>query len=65
MAARKKTKAHRKTGHHRAATTRGHHKPANSNEPSLSSRQRAAEEIRKDRNAHVNAPADMTLAQAE
>jgi DNA end-binding protein Ku len=37
MAARKKAKAHRKTNH-RAATTRGHHKPANSNEPSLSSR---------------------------
>jgi DNA end-binding protein Ku len=35
--ARKKTKAHHKTNH-RAATTRGHHKPANSNEPSLSSR---------------------------
>src|SRR5215467_13032561 len=35
MATRKKTKA--KT-HHRAATKRGHHKPANSNEPSLSSR---------------------------
>jgi DNA end-binding protein Ku len=37
MAARKKTKARAKTSH-RAATSRGHHKPANSNEPSLSSR---------------------------
>jgi len=37
MATRKKTKAPRKTSH-RAATTRGHHKPANSNEPTLSSR---------------------------
>src|SRR5689334_12008194 len=37
MATRKKTKAPRKTSH-RAATARGHHKPANSNEPSLSSR---------------------------
>ncbi|HET7083219.1 MAG TPA: Ku protein [Rhizomicrobium sp.] len=37
MAARKKTKAPHKTNH-RAAATRGHHKPANSNEPSLSSR---------------------------
>jgi len=39
MAPRKKTKtkAPRKTNH-RAATARGHHKPANSNEPSLSSR---------------------------
>jgi DNA end-binding protein Ku len=37
MAARKKTKAPRKASH-RAATVRGHHKPANSNEASLSSR---------------------------
>jgi DNA end-binding protein Ku len=39
MATRKKTKtkAPRKTSH-RAATARGHHRPANSNEPSLSSR---------------------------
>ena len=39
--ARKKTKARAKTSpktSHRAATTRGHHKPANSNEASLSSR---------------------------
>jgi len=36
MASRKKTKA--KSTSHRAATTRGHHKPANSNEPSLSAR---------------------------
>lgn len=41
-AARKKTKtkAHpvRAKSHHRAAAKRGHHRPANSNEPSLSSR---------------------------
>jgi len=36
MASRKKTKA--KSTSHKAATSRGHHKPANSNEPSLSSR---------------------------
>src|SRR5262249_28112506 len=42
MAARKKTKAkktsHRKAATHKAAQARGHHKPANSNEPHLSSR---------------------------
>lgn len=48
MAARKKAKAHakshakpkthRKAAHHKAATARGHHHPANSNEPHLSSR---------------------------
>src|ERR1041385_4239052 len=39
MAARKKTKAKpAKKARHRAATSHGHHKPANSNEPSLSSR---------------------------
>ena len=43
MATRKKTKAktHKakpKAAPHRAATSHGHHKPANSNEPSLSSR---------------------------
>ena len=41
MATRKKTKAKTKPAkarHHRAATSHGHHKPANSNEPSLSSR---------------------------
>src|SRR3569623_1897827 len=47
MAERKKTKAtqsHTKTGHrkaaahHKAAQARGHHRPANSNEPHLSSR---------------------------
>ncbi|HEX4635331.1 MAG TPA: Ku protein [Rhizomicrobium sp.] len=39
MAARKKTKAstHRRPNH-KAATARGHHRPANSNEPHLSSR---------------------------
>jgi DNA end-binding protein Ku len=37
MAARKKTKA-RKAAPHKAATARGHHKPANSNEPHLSAR---------------------------
>jgi len=36
MASRKKTKA--KSTSHKAATSRGHHKPANSNEPSLASR---------------------------
>jgi DNA end-binding protein Ku len=36
MASRKKTKA--KSTSHKAATSRGHHKPANSNEASLSSR---------------------------
>jgi DNA end-binding protein Ku len=39
MATRKKTKAKpAKKARHRAATSHGHHKPANSNEPSLSSR---------------------------
>jgi DNA end-binding protein Ku len=46
MAARKKAKAspsrtktgHRKAPAHKAAQTRGHHKPANSNEPHLSAR---------------------------
>src|SRR5262249_30252819 len=38
MAARKKTKAPRKANQHKAATARGHHKPANPNEPHLSSR---------------------------
>src|SRR3569833_1721670 len=42
MAARKKTKttkiSHRKAATHKAAQSRGHHKPANSNEPHLSSR---------------------------
>src|SRR3954470_22292567 len=42
MAARKKAKAtktsHRKPAHHKAAEGHGHHKPANSNEPHLSSR---------------------------
>ena len=46
MAARKKAKAsrshtkasHRKGAAHKAAQARGHHKPANSNEPHLSSR---------------------------
>jgi DNA end-binding protein Ku len=39
MAARKKTKAKaRKPTRHRAAAKHGHHKPANSNEPRLSSR---------------------------
>ncbi len=41
-AARKKTKAKphpvRAKTNHRAATKRGHHRPANANEPSLSSR---------------------------
>lgn len=38
-AAKKKPKAKpRAKAHHKAATTRGHHNPANSNEPSLSSR---------------------------
>lgn len=40
-AAKKKAKAKAKPkakSHHKAATSRGHHKPANSNEPSLSSR---------------------------
>jgi len=39
MAAKKKAKpARRKARPHKAATTRGHHKPANSNEPHLSAR---------------------------
>jgi DNA end-binding protein Ku len=39
MAARKKAKpARRKAQAHKAATARGHHKPANSNEPHLSAR---------------------------
>src|SRR6185312_15655120 len=38
MAARKKTKARSKATNHKAATARGHHRPANSNEPHLSSR---------------------------
>jgi DNA end-binding protein Ku len=38
MAARKKSKARPKANHHKAATARGHHRPANSNEPHLSSR---------------------------
>jgi len=42
MAPRKKAQARkaaqRKTGNHKAATVRGHHRPANSNEPHLSSR---------------------------
>jgi len=42
MAARKKAKAsknsHRKAAPHKAAQARGHHRPANSNEPHLSSR---------------------------
>ena len=42
MAARKKTRTtktgHRKAATHKAAQSRGHHKPANSNEPHLSSR---------------------------
>src|SRR3954465_584255 len=37
MAARKKAAPRKKAAHHKA-TSRGHHKPANSNEPSLSSR---------------------------
>src|SRR5262245_52229277 len=39
MATKKKTKAKSKTKtNHRAATAHGHHRPANSNEPSLSAR---------------------------
>jgi DNA end-binding protein Ku len=38
MAAKKKAAPRKKTAHHKAAATRGHHKPANSNEPHLSAR---------------------------